>query len=203
MPLVDDAGEQALLEQILEDTKPRWPADVSGLDYLLATPFRYPPPARGSRFRSPLDPGVFYAAEERRTACAELGYWRWRFLREADGLAGFGPVPHTVFQSRVSGKLVDLSSKPFLRDRRRWMDPDSYSATQAFASNCRMAGVDLIRYASVRDPEHAACVAVLTPAAFGSRRSPDARQTWMLTVALSGVTWIRDARERFEFRWDR
>ena len=78
--LVDSNAEQALLEDILEASKPRAPASAAGLDYLLATPFRYPPWGRGSRFRSAADPGVFYAADERRTACAELGYWRWRFV---------------------------------------------------------------------------------------------------------------------------
>ncbi len=75
--LVDSNAEQAALEDILEASKPRAPASTAGLDYLLATPFRYPPWGRGSRFRSAADPGVFYAADERRTACAELGYWRW------------------------------------------------------------------------------------------------------------------------------
>ena len=86
--LVDSAAEQEALEAILERAKPPAPAR---LHYLLATPFRYPPWSRGSRFRSPADPGVLYAAEERRTACAEVGYWRWRFLTDSAGLSGLGP----------------------------------------------------------------------------------------------------------------
>ena len=84
--LVDSNEEQAVLEELLEESKPRMPASTVGLHYLLATPFRYPPWHRGSRFRSPAEPGVFYAAEERRTACAELGYWRWRFVTDSSGL---------------------------------------------------------------------------------------------------------------------
>ena len=65
--LVDSNDEQAVLETLLEESKPR---SFAPLDYLLATPFRYPPGLRGSRFRSAADPGVFYGAEEQRTACA-------------------------------------------------------------------------------------------------------------------------------------
>ena len=41
--LVDDLAEQALLEQMLEQSKPPLPDNASNLDYLLSTPFRYPP----------------------------------------------------------------------------------------------------------------------------------------------------------------
>ena len=70
--LVDSNEEQILLETLLEESKPR---SFAPLDYLLATPFRYPPWTRGSRFRAPADPGVLYAADERRTACARH-FWR-------------------------------------------------------------------------------------------------------------------------------
>ena len=65
--------------------KPPVPAGARTLHYLLFTPFRYPPPPGGSRFRGPNDPGVFYGADEVRTACAELGYWRWRHLLRLAG----------------------------------------------------------------------------------------------------------------------
>src|SRR5690348_11205267 len=70
MRLVDTIEEQDLLEQILEEGKPPAPVGLSRLHYLIATPFRYPPQQHGSRFRAPADPGVFYAAESIRAACA-------------------------------------------------------------------------------------------------------------------------------------
>lgn len=57
MALVDDAGEQALLEDILEASKPPLPAECRHLHYLLQTPFRYPSPV-ASRFRRAFDAGV-------------------------------------------------------------------------------------------------------------------------------------------------
>src|SRR5689334_19052247 len=78
MALCDTLDEQTLLEELVDEGKPRRPAAAARLHYLLATPFRYRPTRHGSRFRGPNDPGVYYAADEVRTACAELGYWRWR-----------------------------------------------------------------------------------------------------------------------------
>ena len=86
MSLVDSLAEQAQLEALLDASKPPIPAAALGLHWLLFTPFRYPTSRHGSRFRRPYDPGVFYAAYERSTACAELGYWRWRFLAESPAL---------------------------------------------------------------------------------------------------------------------
>jgi len=76
LKLVDSAAEQAVLERLLEASKPPLPAAMKRLDYLLGTPFRYPPRNHGSRFRAATDPGVFYAALDLPTAAAELGWWR-------------------------------------------------------------------------------------------------------------------------------
>ena len=53
---------------------------------------------------------------------------------------------------------------------------DDYSRCQRFGRTARAAGVGAIRYESVRDPQHAACCAVLSPAAFvpsGPARAAD------------------------------
>jgi hypothetical protein len=57
MALVDSIEEQHVLERLLDDTKPAIPAAAAHLHWLLFTPFRYPPPPGGSRFRGPNDPG--------------------------------------------------------------------------------------------------------------------------------------------------
>jgi RES domain-containing protein len=201
MRLVDLASEQSVLEEILEASKPPPPADVAGLDYLLATPFRYPPRPGGSRFRGPNDSGVFYGALEPRTACAELGYWRWRFVMDSDALreTGIGPVPHTVFQAGIDTDGINLTRPPFVRNQKTWTDPDSYVATQAFARVVREAGTGAIAYESVRDPEAGLCVAVLRPGAL-SPKAPIARESWMLKVSIIEVVWAHPER-RFVFRF--
>jgi hypothetical protein len=188
-----------VLEQVLDESKAPRPKEAAKLDYLLWTPFRYRAPKGGSRFRAEADTGVFYAADETRTACAELGYWRWRFLMDTEAFDSFGPVAHTVFQVRVHRAGVDLRKKPFLRDARKWTSPSDYSATQAFGAVARKAGAALIRYESVRDPQHGGCVAVLRPDAF-SPHKPLTAQTWFLTVNRRASIWRRD-RDGFDFRW--
>ena len=194
--LVAGVEEQAVLESILEANKPPLPAAARGLHYLLATPFRYASPF-GSRFRSPADAGIWYGAEAARTACAELGYWRWRFLQDSDGLETLGPSPQTVFRVGFQGRLVDLTEAPFKRAQAGWTHPHDYGATQAFARVARESRVEAIRYQSVRDPLHAAALAVLNPKAFKPKR-PLEQQTWFLTVRAEGVVWQREG-ATFEF----
>jgi hypothetical protein len=40
----------------------------------------------GSRFRSVTSPGIWYGADEAYCACAEVAYWRQRFLLDSAGL---------------------------------------------------------------------------------------------------------------------
>jgi hypothetical protein len=204
MRLVDTQGEQALLEHLLEQSKPPLPPGTRRMHFLLVTPFRYPPRfPGGSRFRSATDPGVFYGAGEQRTACAELGYWRWRFLMESPALARLEPLAHTLFQCSVAGKAVDLRATPFARDAALWTSRDDYSHCQKLGAAARAGGITVIRYRSVRDPRGGACAAVLDHAAFTS--PPGEEQSWLLTVTRTRVSWQRDSvlhSQGFEFTAD-
>lgn len=192
MKLVDDRAEQDLLESLLETSKPPG-ADTDRLDYLLATPFRYDPQRGGSRFRGETDPGVFYGAETMRTAGAELGYWRWKFLMASDGLDRIGPVPHTAFSVAIDTQAVDLQRPPFDADGATWRHPTDYAPTQRFARVAREAEVGGILYRSVRDPEPSWCLALLTPAGFAERKPQPERHTWYLAVTRQEVTLRREA----------
>lgn len=181
--LVDTLSEQELLEQVLEASKPRYPEGTEHLHYLLRTPFRYRPPRRlGSRFGRPVPgQGVFYAAEHRVTALAEFAFWRRRFFQAAAGVR----LPRneerlTVFTvDYASRRCLDLTQPPLSEDRAVWTHPDDYSGTQALADSARSCGTEVIRYESVRDPEHRNNVALLSWRAFRVRR-PVAQQTWHL-----------------------
>ncbi len=192
MKIVDNAAEQDLLESLLESSKPPFPESTAGLGRLLATPFRYDPLRTGSRFRSLTDPGVFYGAGSVRTACAELGYWRWQFLKDAEDLEKIGPVAHTAFRADVRTNSVDLRVFPFNADAASWEHPTDYSATQAFARATREAAVGCIVYRSVRDPLPGWCAAVLTPAAFARKKPHSTMQTWWLAENQTEVIWRRD-----------
>lgn len=202
--LVDTLEEQAELERLLEQAKPAIePPPPAPLHWLLYTPFRYPPLPSGSRFRGPADPGVWYGAEQVRTACAELGYWRWRFLLASPQLETLPARPQSVFRARLRGEAIDLREPPFAAARGTWTDPADYAGCQALARLAREAGIVMIRYESVRDPQHAGCGAVLAVSAFAAPE-PTELQTWLLEVRRDRVNWASAsplAAERFEFRF--
>lgn len=188
MKIVDDFAEQSLLEELLERSKPPLPSEADKLHYLLATPFRYPP-HHGSRFRGIQDPGVFYGAASTQTACAELGYWRWKFLSDAVDLEKLEPTAHTVFRTNLSAKTIDLRSKAFAKQANFWTHKNDYTATQAFARIAREVKTEAIFYQSVRDPDPSWCIAVLTPKILQRRKPVVSQQTWWLAVYPEQVVW--------------
>jgi RES domain len=194
--LVASVEDQFVLEGLLDKSKPPIPGDAMDLHYLLATPFRYASPI-GSRFRAPSDSGVWYGAERERTACAELGFWRWRFLMDTDALDTLGPSPQTVFRAGIDARLVDLTEAPFNRSRSAWTDPRDYAAPQRFARLARQANIEAIRYESVRDPEHAGAIAVLRPCCFKPRK-PLEQHLWFLSVRREAAIWQREGKS-YEF----
>jgi hypothetical protein len=198
MKLVDSQDEQDLLESLVESSKPVQPDDTAGLDYLLATPFRYDAMRGGSRFRAVTDPGVFYGAESARTAGAELGYWRWKFLQDAVDLDRIEPVAHTAFQVDVATQVVDTQRPPFDADAAIWQHPTDYRPTQQFARVAREAEIGGILYRSVRDPRPSWCLALLTPRGFAQRKPQAERQTWYLAVLAHEVT-LRGDTESMQF----
>ena len=189
--LVDSQAEQALLEDLLEANKPAIPVECRRLDYLLFTPFRYPSGQYGSRFRDAIDPGVWYGAETVQAACAEVGYWRCRFVAASAGLTRLEAVAHTLLRAHAGGPGIDLGAAPFAVDGAHWQHPDDYSACRSLARSARTAGLQLIRYVSARDPDQAACAAVLDCRAFAGSRGITTRQTWFLSVDARRASWVR------------
>lgn len=196
MKLVDTLEEQALLEDLLERTKPLVPPECRHLHYLLFTPFRYGAPYPiGSRFRRPgMTAGVFYASETTTTAIAELAFHRLLFYADSPST----PWPRTAGEytafsvSYASKAALDLTAAPLVRQRARWTDRTDYAACQALADSARAARIDVLRYESVRDPAAGANLALLMCAAF-TARSPKTRQTWRLYFSASGVRAQCDA----------
>lgn len=191
LKLVDTLEEQVLLEDLIEATKPPVPPECAHLDYLLATPFRYGSYPYGSRFRrAGRTPGVFYASEEARTAVAELAFYRLLFFADSpDTPWPAGAAEYTAFSAAVATPLaLDLTQPPLAADE-RWTDRTGYAATQELAETARGAGIELIRYVSVRDPLGKANLAVLSCTAFAKRKPLD-RRTWRIRVSASGVQAI-------------
>jgi hypothetical protein len=188
MRLVDNLDEQAVLESLLEASKPPLPTEARRQHYLLATPFRYRP-RHGSRFRPAGSRGIWYGAAEIRTACAETAYWRWRFLMDSAGLQGDELLTeHTLFAAEVQGPSIDLTAKPWVAARKHWVPPDDYTTTQAVAAAAQERGVGWLRYESVRDPGGLCCAVFLPQMLSG----PDlgSQQTWHCRATREGVRMV-------------
>lgn len=135
--------------------------------------FAYPAGAGtgGGRFNDEYV-GAWYAAEDTATARAEVEHHRRRFL--LDGGIDRARLRFTAYLSDLTAEAAVLTG----RADRRLLDPDSYIASQSFASQCRGGGVGAISYPSVRAPQ-GRCVAVLVPSLVQHvRRGPTADVTW-------------------------
>lgn len=195
MKLVDSLAEQDVLEQLLEASKPPLPPGAQALHYLVATPFRYRAPV-ASRFRRAEDPGLWYGAEEKLTACAEVAHWRWRFLMDSAGLRAQELVTeHTLFAAEVRGRCIDLTRTPWAARAAEWTHTSDYTACQALAAQARSEGVQWIRYASAR-AEGGRNGAVLDPLAL-RLAEPVTLETWVCKVGPARAL-LRHGDERLE-----
>ena len=162
MRLVDTPEEQDLLESLLEGSKPALPHTARPKHYLLITPFRYNP-AHASRFRPPRSKGQWYGAESIYGACAEVAYWRHRFIIDSTGLQDEVLLTeHSFFRARIEGTSIDLMSEPWVGARAAWTHGSDYSATHAVAAAAREREVQWLGYESARAPT-ARCAVVFDP----------------------------------------
>ena len=199
MRLVDSADEQLMLEEMLEASKPPLPPQANGLHYLLAAPFRYVPQT-GSRFRAVNSPGIWYGADDAYCACAEIAYWRQRFLLDSVGLMRQQLVTDlSMYEACVQGRALDLLSHPWALAQALWMHPSDYAETQKLATLVRdsQSEVTWIRYASVRANDHV-CAAVFDPHSL-TMVTPEGRyETWHCHTTADKVT-LSNGRVRFDF----
>lgn len=194
MPLVDTLQEQAVLERLLDATKPAIPEDCRHLHYLMSAPFRYGTYPAHSRFRRRgRTPGVYYASEHSLTAAAETIWYRFRFYDASPGTPL--PVAAAAFTAlavhTATPFAADLTAPPLSDRAADWTDPDDYAACLAFADAARGARVEAIRYASVRDPAARANVALLTCRAF-AEAEPAAAESWRIRLTPGRALAVRD-----------
>ena len=190
--LVSSLERQAVLEEMLESTKPPLRPGTERLHYLLATPFRYPPLRHGSRFGRRHEPGLFYGALGERTILAEAAYYRFVFWY---GMATPPPrkldTQHTLFAARYQGRYgVRLHQPPFDDAVSLLRDPADYRATQALGTAMRDAGIDLFEYRSARDVEAGLNLALYNARPF-TRRTPTRQDAWLCQLTADHVGFRR------------
>jgi hypothetical protein len=203
LALTDNLAEHELLEALLEGSKPV-PAHprLERLDYLLRTPWRYPPLPWGSRFGRRFEPSLFYGALRTHALFAEAAYYRFVFL---EGMV-------TPFRERVISQFtvfeamyrtergMDLSLSPFEQYAKVLRHPADYGPCQALGSLLRERGIEAILYLSARTRDDALNIALYSPDALRSRKHRNPRagvcesRTEQVSFGFSGelYTFPRD-----------
>ncbi|WP_019624755.1 RES family NAD+ phosphorylase [Thioalkalivibrio thiocyanoxidans] len=190
--LVSSLDRQAVLEEMLEATKPPRRPGTERLHYLLATPFRYPPLRHGSRFGRRHEPSLFYGALRERTVLAEAAYYRFVFWHGmATPPARKLDTQHTLFAARYqSADGLRLQGPPFAQYAERLRHPADYQATQALGAILREAGIELFEYTSARDTAGGLNLALYSPRPF-TRNKPARQDPWLCQLTAEHVRFLK------------
>lgn len=191
MGFVDTLDEQAVLEELLESAKPNYPDDVSGLDYLLTTPFRYPPLKWGSRFGGTSEPSLFYGGCSPDVTLAESAYYRFVFFTSIEGDFGGDKMrsEHTMFSVDYRTTAgIKLHQAPFNQYQAELTHPLNYSHAQTLGTAMRAAGVTAFEYMSARDVNNGHCVGLFDSSPFVQNRPQDKTQ-WLCETDANQVTF--------------
>jgi len=198
--IVDDLHEQAILESLLDKTKPPVPASAQHLHYLLYTPFRYPPLKYGSRFGSRFEPSLFYGSRTITTALAETAYYRllfWTGMREPPEQL---TTQHTAFTTAIhTTQGIQLQSPPFSKYQKNLTSKSSYLETQMLGRAMRKNGIDAFEYISTRNNTgNSLNVALLTPDAISST-APISTTTLICTTNEESIAFIDDTKNVYQY----
>lgn len=202
--LVDNFEEQAVLERLLDATKPPSRPGTEELHYLLQTPFRYPPLRHGSRFGERHEPSIFYGSLSLDTALAESAYYRLVFwYGQAEPPADSYTTQHTLFEATyATARGLRLQNVACAEYRPVLTDPADYGATQALGAQMRGAGIEAFEFPSARCPRLGDNVGLFVPTALTCMR-PTGSEEWLCRTSGERVQfWTRATRSVAEFTFD-
>ncbi len=203
--------EHEILEFLIEQSKPPIPKgpEFNGLDYLLSTPFRYPPLEHGSRFGKISEPSLWYGSLDVETALAEVAYYRFHFLRASEAVYKIVELELTSFVTDIATpKGIDLSVPPFLDFRTDISSPLQYQVSQALGRAMREDAVEAFVYFSARrrcdshDKEHCKNVALFTPRAFKHKKHKSKSEiAWKCVTTEYSVEFYAKAGAKQKIRY--
>lgn len=191
---VDTLEEQVLLEAMLDEAKPSYPdnmAQYSELDYLLKTPFRYPPLDWGSRFGRVQEPSLFYGGSTIPVTLTEAAFYRFVFWfsMQAEPPKSQLRTQHTLFSARYASPCgLKLNQAPFSRFENILIDPSDYTQSQQLGKMMRDAGVKVFHYASARDPQKQTCIGLFSPEPFMDSK-PLEKNHWFCELTSTQVSF--------------
>jgi RES domain len=189
--LVDSSEEHDILENLIEQSKPRITVQK---DYLIYTPFRYPPLPYGSRFASRFEPSLWYGALELKTALAEVSYYIKKFLLDSKADFSYIYTTHTAFNVLISTQDgIDLRHSPFDLYESAITNPNSYDESQALGQDMRKSQIKAFIYTSARCPERLANIAAFEPSVFKTHKNQYSfnQQTWQCVANRESVEFSR------------
>ena len=191
--ITDTDDEAALVVRAITSQRANSINTFGELHPLMREPFTAKAYPGGSRFRGQFDPGVFYCADRFETAAAERGYHHHLFVKNSPELESSGATAFTFFTVELSMELVDVGLAPFSKEAQIFHDKNSYAQSQRFASLVRQSGVPGIKYTSVRNPDKAFCVAMLSPEGFAATQPSSWDESWFCIADGKGARWFNNS----------
>lgn len=179
LALTDSLAEHEILEQLLEDSKPGLGAHprIRKFDYLLRTPWRYPPLHWGSRFGRRFEPSIFYGALSRVALFSEAAYYRLLFLHGMEKPFSDRVISQfTTFEAMYqTGSGIDLSRAPFARHAEVLRHKMDYLPCQELGSVLRERNIEAAIYWSARAEGDELNIALFSPDALRSLKHRNPR----------------------------
>lgn len=203
--LVDSREEHDLLEELLEESKP---AVAKKKNYLIFTPFRYPPLKYGSRFGRTFEPSLWYGSQELATAFTEVAYYRFKFLNDTLGDLGYLEISMTAFNARIETQRgLDLTENPFNQYTDRIANKNEYEDSQQLGTSMRQEHIEAFIYPSARTRNRAKNTAAYTLDVFKMKNDQYVtnQQTWICLASKQVIEFTRIGileNERFTFTKD-
>lgn len=189
--LVDSIEEHDFLEELLEESKP---SIAKQKDYLIFTPFRYPPLKHGSRFGHHYEPSLWYGSLELSTAFAEVAYYRLQFFKDTEAPLDYIEIPMTAFQTLLKTQRgIDLTRFPFKEHSVSISHPHSYEHSHPLGTAMREAGVEAFVYYSARTTKPNKNMAAYTPSVFHKKNNQyiQHQQTWICMANQNHIEFTR------------
>ncbi len=193
--LTDNLAEHDVLESLLEESKPDGiqHTGLGRFDYLLRTPWRYPPLKWGSRFGRRFEPSLFYGALDRHALFAEAAYYRLVFLEGmkkpfSDRVISQFTVFEAVYRTQQG---LDLSQRPFRKYEKVLRHRSDYGPCQALGSVLRERDIEAVVYLSARTADDRFNVGLFSPKALRSRKHRSPRHG-ICETRTSGVSFRLD-----------